>query len=250
MHFSSYVKAQKFLEVYGPDLPRARQRVRVLEVGSKTYHAQDTYRELFDDAAYAYTGLDIEAGSNVDIVPENPFVWEEIADSSFDLTISGQTFEHNPYVWVTFAEMARVLVPGGLAFVVAPGGGHVHRYPLDCWRFYPDSWPALCTFTGMELVESYFEGDELASRVEGGGWRDSAVIARKPALAGDSLDAFHRRLAKISSVLRDERLPDIRPGRQGPWVRAYREEMDARAPSTLRSRLRRKRIGRIFEPNG
>jgi SAM-dependent methyltransferase len=156
VHLSSYTKAQKFVEVYGAEFPRHEGLVRVLEVGSKSHHAQDTYRALFDTAGYAYTGLDIEAGSNVDIVPANPFVWNELADCSFDACISGQTFEHNPYFWVTFAEMARVLVPGGLTFVVAPGGGSVHRYPVDCWRFYPDAWPALSALCGMELLESYF----------------------------------------------------------------------------------------------
>jgi SAM-dependent methyltransferase len=241
VHFSSYAKGRKFVEVYGPELPRSEGRVRVLEVGSKSHHIQDTYRGLFDAPAYAYTGLDIEAGPNVDIVPANPFVWKEVPDCSFEVCISGQTFEHNPYFWVTFAEMARVLVPGGIAFVVAPGGGSVHRYPVDCWRFYPDAWPALCGLSGMELVESYFEEDELAARVVGGFWRDSAVIARKPPLRGEALAAFHQRLRRIVGPLADEAVPIARAGREGPWVKAYREEVDSVAPPTWRSLIRRKR---------
>ena len=250
MHFSSYAKAELFLREYGIELERADALVRVLEVGSKSHHEQDTYRDLFPGGRFAYTGLDIEDGRNVDIVPNNPFIWNEIADCSFDLCVSGQTFEHNPYFWITFAEMARVLAPGGLAFVVAPGAGHVHRYPVDCWRFYPDSWPALCTLTGMELVESYFEGDELAARVEGGAWRDSAVIARKPLLDGDALGMFHQRLEKIVRLFHDEKLPVGRPTREGRWVQAYRDEMKARAPLTWNGWLRKKRIGhagRIFK---
>ena len=33
---------------------------------------------------------------------------------------------------------SRVLVPGGLACIIAPGAQGVHRFPVDCWRFYPD----------------------------------------------------------------------------------------------------------------
>lgn len=35
--------------------------------------------------------------------------------------------------------MARILEPGGTMLVVAPSAGIVHRYPFDCWRYYPDS---------------------------------------------------------------------------------------------------------------
>ena len=250
MHFSSYAKARIFLEVYASELPRSDGQVRVLEVGSKSHHAQDTYRGLFDDPAFRYRGLDLEAGANVDIVPRNPFVWNELAASSFDLCVSGQTFEHNPYFWVTFAEMARVLAPGGFAFVVAPGGGSVHRYPVDCWRFYPDSWPALCVLTGMELLESYFEGDALAARVPGGAWRDSAVVARKPRLEGAALDAFHERLGKVVSLFAAEDMPIAQAGRKGPWVAAYLSQMEAAAPVSLRSWLRRRRSPRILRRDG
>ena len=249
MHFSSYVKAQTFLAVYGNDLPRSDGRIRVLEIGSKIHLGQDTYRELFSAPTYAYIGLDIEPGPNVDIVPTKEFVWDEVADCSNDLCISGQTFEHNPYFWITFAEMARILTPGGLAFVVAPGSGHVHRYPLDCWRFYPDSWAALCALTGMELLECYFEDDQLASRVVGGAWRDSAVVARKPLMSAGALGAYHQRLASIVRLFHDENVKVPVRGSEGPWVRAYRAEMDARAPVTWRTRLRRRRMGRLFRPD-
>lgn len=244
MHVSSYAKAEIFLRTYGEELAAPGWPVRVLEVGSKSYHEQDTYRDLFASDRYEYVGLDIEAGDNVDIVPVNPFVWNEIADNSFDLCVSGQTFEHNPYFWVTFAEMARVLRPGGMAFVVAPGAGHVHRYPVDCWRFYPDSWAALASLTGMELVESYFETDMLATRVEGGAWRDSVCIARKPMLEGAALDAFHARQRSIVAPFAAEIVLIAKAPPPGRFAAAYEAEMAYRAPETLSTRFSRKRLGR------
>lgn len=243
MHGSSYAKAEVFLSAYRAELAVSGRALRVLEVGSKSYDAQDTYRGLFASDRFDYVGLDIEAGANVDLVPANHFVWNEIADASFDLCVSGQTFEHNPYFWVTFAEMARVLRPGGLAFVVAPGAGHVHRYPVDCWRFYPDSWAALASLTGMELVESYFETDDLAPRVEGGQWRDSVGIARKPMLTGAALETFHARLRRIVAPFLDEAMPIAKAPAPGRFAAAYESEMARRAPETLSTRLRRLRLG-------
>ncbi len=234
MHHSSHLKARLFVSIYGSALGGRSEKIRVLEVGSKSYHEQDTYRDLFPADRFDYRGLDLEAGRNVDIVPANPFLWREIEDCSFDICVSGQTFEHNPYFWITFAEIARVLRPGGMAFIVAPGAGHVHRYPVDCWRFYPDSWASLASLTHMELVETYFETDELSVRTAGGSWRDSAAIVRKPELSVAQLEAFHRRLSLIGAIAEDP-LPVVRDHPQGPWVSAYKTDvMASPAPSFWR----------------
>jgi hypothetical protein len=37
----------------------------------------------------------------------------------------------------------RVLKPEGLFYLNVPSNGAFHRYPVDCWRFYPDSGRAL-----------------------------------------------------------------------------------------------------------
>lgn len=171
--------------------------MKVLEVGSKSYHAHDTFHSLFPSVMFDYIGLDISEGDNVNFVPKNIYVWDELPADQFDVAVSGQTFEHNPYFWATFCEMARVLKPGGLLFVVAPGGGAVHRYPYDCWRFYPDSWPALAALSGLTLLESYFECDTLGRAVRGGEWRDSAAIARKPVLPEAEAAAFNARLESL-----------------------------------------------------
>jgi len=35
------------------------------------------------------------------------------------------------------------LKPSGLLYLNVPSNGLFHRYPVDCWRFYPDSGVAL-----------------------------------------------------------------------------------------------------------
>lgn len=123
MHVASFEKMKAFISAYSDQFPHDAGKSRILEVGSKTYRDQDTYRSLIDDHRQSYTGLDLEVGDNVDIVPRNAYVWEEIPDDSFDVCISGQTFEHNPFFWVTACEIARVLVPGGYVCIIAPAGG-------------------------------------------------------------------------------------------------------------------------------
>jgi hypothetical protein len=42
----------------------------------------------------------------------------------------------------------------------------VHRYPLDCWRFYPDSsvalvtWAHRCGLPGVVLMESFIDSND------------------------------------------------------------------------------------------
>lgn len=195
MHVSAFLKAQYFIKHYRDTFLKSPDgKTRVLEVGSKSYSEQDTYRPLFGDG-FEYTGLDVEAGPNVDIVTKG-YVWSEIADDSFDLVVSGQTFEHNPFFWVTFGEMARIVRPGGCIFITAPGAGPVHRFPYDCWRFYPDSWRALAALTGVEVVETYYEPDDVAALVPGGFFRDSVLVARVPdGAAGAGLNDRMRALS-------------------------------------------------------
>lgn len=244
MHKSSFAKAELFVKHYL--LPQEKQNasISVLEIGSKSYSAQETYRPLFETHPFTYKGLDIEVGPNVDIVPANSYVWDEIENESFDACVSGQTFEHNPYFWVTFAEMARILTPGGYAFIVAPGAGEVHRYPYDCWRFYPDSWLSLCALTGMELVESYFESDETARVVPSAGWRDCAAIVRKPELTNNNKAAFYNQLAAIVAPLKSAQFDIGKPLTElGPCFTEYETRMLKENPprplKDLRKKLRR-----------
>jgi SAM-dependent methyltransferase len=197
MHEASFEKMRAFRETY---LARSDHRtLRVLDVGSGGNQGDLSYRDLFSPPRFDYVGLDIAEGPNVDVVPEDPYLWTTIGSERFDLVVSGQTFEHNPYFWITMAEIARVLTPGGLVVVIAPSTGRVHRFPFDCWRFYPDSWAALCSYVGLELMESYVERSSWRNILPGAEqWHDSMMIARKPNVGDDEAGrSFYDRLDAI-----------------------------------------------------
>lgn len=240
MHHSSYLKAELFADTYFPKGAGQSGPAKILELGAKSYHAQDTFRGCFEDERFHYTGLDIEEGANVDIVPRNLFVWNEIEDNTFDACVSGQMFEHNPFFWVTFAEMIRVLKPGGLAFVVAPASGEVHRYPIDAWRFYPDAWPSLASMTGAELRESFVESERTSVRISGGHWRDSTGIFAKPEIAGEELADFNARLRELNRVYQRETV-SVEPADplSGKWVLAYEEKLNKDYRPKIRHWLRK-----------
>ena len=161
---------------------RRGQRLRVLDVGSMNVNG--TYRTYFDDPLWEYTGLDLAPGPGVDRVLSSPYSWNGIPSDFYDIVITGQAFEHIEFPWITILQVNRVLVEGGLLCLIVPSGGVEHRYPMDCWRFYPDGIKALARWGDLEPVtattawlggKTYPDASEL--------WADTVLVARKPKIA-------------------------------------------------------------------
>ena len=138
----------------------------VLDVGSLLVpeSLQRTYRELMSPQ-WRYTGADIAAGPNVDMVMAEYGI--PAPDGAYDVVISGQCLEHVREPWKLVPEMARVLAAGGLMVLTAPFQWAEHRFPLDCWRLLPDGMRVLFDLAGLTTVEAYING------------RDCWGIARK-----------------------------------------------------------------------
>lgn len=177
MHLSSMDKMQSFLDTYLKE--KSGQPLRILDLGSTDIGG--SYRDLFRSEQWEYLGLDLCPGDNVDVALSDPYTWKEVDSSSVDVFVSGQTFEHIEYFWQTMLEIARILKPGGLCCIVAPSGGPEHRYPVDCWRFYPDGFRALARYAGLETLEAYTDWDPAAFADDSASWKDTVLVARKPA---------------------------------------------------------------------
>jgi len=215
MHESSYIKVQSFVENY-VDFS-TDSVIKVLDVGSMIVTPGAlSYRSIFEGKKVQYIGLDVAQGLNVDFVPADPYSWTDIPDESIDVIISGQAFEHVPYFWITAAEMSRVLKPNGFVCLVFPSSGAVHRYPFDCWRFYPDSAQALTQFTGLELIEADTEqsGFRKRFRID---WKETLVIAHKS--ASHDKETIMRLKSIVESRPRSE-FSDLKVTR-GPAIMEY-----------------------------
>lgn len=156
---------------------RTQSALRILDVGSQDING--SYREIFSAPNWHYIGLDMTAGRNVDVVVRSPYVWTEVDSHSIDVVVSGQAFEHIRYFWITMLEIARVLKPAGICCILAPSSGPEHRYPVDCWRFYPDGMASLAEFARLETVEAVTQWDDLGDAVSDC-WHDSMLVCRKP----------------------------------------------------------------------
>ncbi len=135
----------------------------VLDVGGADVNG--SYRPLFADCAYK--SLDFQ---KADIVVKG-YDWP-IEDESFDAVISGQALEHDGFFWLTMRNIARVLKPSGTAILIVPSAGAVHRHPVDCYRFLPDSMRALARWAELELIDTEWN--------HASAWGDLCGVFRKP----------------------------------------------------------------------
>ncbi len=147
MHTASLVHMRANLKKYG--IPPCK----VLDVGSMNIEEKGCYRQVLTDE-HDYTGIDLEAGDNVDVVLKDPYIYP-FEDDTFDVVLCGQVLEHCENPFKLMEECYRVLKPGGFFFGVAPFKWDEHRFPVDCWRILPDGWKALFTHTGLTHVETY-----------------------------------------------------------------------------------------------
>ena len=67
---------------------------------------------------------------------------------------------------------------------LAPSGGYEHKYPLDCWRFYPDGFRALGRYAGLVALEAFAQWENDPDyRDDSNFWHDCVLVAEKPKLS-------------------------------------------------------------------
>lgn len=172
MHPTAMHGGKMFFDTYAAKLGPGT----VLDVG-----AQDVNGSLraVCPPSLRYVGVDFVAGKGVDVVLDDPYRLP-FPDASVDAVVSSSCFEHSEMFWVLFLEIMRVLKAPGLFYLNVPSNGSFHRYPVDCWRFYPDSGGALVAWAirnGIDacLLESY------VGRQNGDIWNDYVAVFLKGA---------------------------------------------------------------------
>ena len=149
MHESSYNEMKRFTERY---LDHDRE-LSVLDVGSLDVNG--SYRDLFDNPKWNYTGLDIVHGKNVDIVSKDAYRYP-FPDGAFDVVITGSVIEHVEDMHTFVRELTRVMKPSGIMCIIAPWAWDEHKYPVDCWRILPDGMRFLIEkIAGVRCLNTY-----------------------------------------------------------------------------------------------
>lgn len=176
MHKNSYSKMKWFKDTY----LSKENKLEILDVGSLDHSGEYNYSTIFNEENWNYTGLDIQAGNNVDIVVSDIYNWYEVEDNSYDVVISGQFFEHLEFFWLTMNQIERVLNPGGLVCIIVPSAGPKHGgNMLNCYRFQEDGLKAMANYVDLEVINATVDTEENTKP-----WFDACLIAKKSGLKG------------------------------------------------------------------
>ena len=197
MHDTAMIHGEWFFKTYVKG-----RSVTIADIG-----AQDVNGSLRSvaPAGAKYIGVDFVAGSGVDVVLDDPYSLP-FDDNSIDVVVSSSCFEHSEFFWLLFLEILRVLKPDGLLYLNVPSNGVFHRYPVDCWRFYPDSGVALANWGKRNGIDSTVL-ESYTGRQESDLWNDYVCIFLKDkAFAANYAD---RVIGQITSFTNGLSYPDL-----------------------------------------
>lgn len=162
----SHPQQREFVESVRRSFPSCFQGRRVLEIGSLDVNG--SVRQYFRKCDY--TGLDVGEGPGVDVVCQGQKY--DAPDGSFDVVISCEVMEHNPFWRETFENMIRLCSPGGLVVMTCASAGRPEHgttrsnkaaAPLIEWEYYRNlvahdfrvSVPMTERFSVAEFMENF-----------------------------------------------------------------------------------------------
>jgi SAM-dependent methyltransferase len=173
MHDTAMKNGKRFFDTYAKN----KTGLKIVDVGSLAVHG--ALRNVAPPNN-TYIGLDFADGPGVDVLIKDPYALP-VEDNSVDIVVCSSVFEHSEFFWLVFNDIQRMLKPSGLLYLNVPSNGEVHRWPVDCWRFYPDSGLALQNWAQRSgyktaLLESF------TGKQESDQWNDYvAVFVKDPA---------------------------------------------------------------------
>lgn len=134
----------------------------ILDVGS--FDINGSYKSLFFNEKWNYTGIDIVVGPNVDIISKSEY--EFGVKKQYDVVISGNCLEHVEAPWLLIKEIEKTVKKGGLICLITPFSIGEHRYPIDCWRILPDGYKYLLEKeSNFKVLESRINNESPIKKI-------------------------------------------------------------------------------------
>jgi SAM-dependent methyltransferase len=130
----------------------AHSELEVLDIGGRI----QPYRELLANRLHRYVAVDLRPTALVDVIARGEQL--PLSDERFDLVICTQVLQYVAQPSCVFAEIHRVLRPGGALLLSVPSASLVDAEE-ECWRFLPAGLRLLSA--GFLRVQVVAEGSSV-----------------------------------------------------------------------------------------
>lgn len=182
---------------------------RFLEIGSRA--RSGVVRRGLVPKNWTYTGVDIMAGENVDVVGDAHKLSNLFPNEKFDAVTAFSVLEHMLMPWKFAVELNRILNVGAIGFFTTHQTWPIHDAPWDFWRFSDKSWSALFNrATGFEIITTAM-----------------GAPAYTVALFGNSVTHFGDQPSYLSSVVLFRKISDTKL----EWPVEVEEIIDSQYPT-------------------
>jgi hypothetical protein len=130
-----------------------RQSGHLLEVGSRA--RSGITRRDWAPRGWKYTGLDIMAGPNADIIGDAHELSSVFPIERFDAVMALSVLEHLMMPWKFATELNKVMKPGGIGLFLTHQTWPMHDEPWDFWRFSSHTWTGILNkMTGFRIIDA------------------------------------------------------------------------------------------------
>ena len=138
----------EFLRQLNPEI-----KGHLLEIGARA--RSGVTRRQFTPQDWTYTGFDIVAGENVDVIGDAHQLSSYLPEERYDAVMGFSVLEHLMMPWKFVLELNRVMKVDGIGLFLTHQCWPLHDDPWDFWRFSADAWAALLNpHTGFEIIEA------------------------------------------------------------------------------------------------
>jgi SAM-dependent methyltransferase len=166
---------------------------RVLDVGC----GRQPFRPLLESGGSTYVGLDVQQSpeGSVDVIApiDGPLPDELLVRGPFDFILCTEVLEHVADWNAAFANLVRLLRPGGKVLITCPHFYHLHEEPYDFWRPTLHAIDHFARRERLRVVEQEAAGDA---------WDLLGTLLASCHAAPHSRGLFDRACARLVNLLK------------------------------------------------
>ena len=135
------------------EMNRKLPQGNLLELGSSGSTGTFTKTHMLP-SGWTYTGFDIRAGENVDVIGDAHNLSQYLPRNHFDAIVSMSVFEHLFMPWKVAVELNKVLKIGGIGYILCHQVWPIHCEPWDYYRFSEHAWLSIFNkYSGFEIID-------------------------------------------------------------------------------------------------